>query len=89
MRPVKPTTKPCPHRPADVACPLQCKYNHFDDGIVQIDAWDLKCLDCGLRETCASRSDDPDFDPAAEPTLCPFCHLSGWSPGLNPCQRAT
>ncbi len=68
---------------------MHCKYNHFDNGRgLVIDSWELRCLDCGLRDTIGFRSDDEDDGEtkAVAPTRCPFCDLDGLCSGVNPCQ---
>ena len=85
MRPATPSNDRCPQNKE--SCNLQCKYNYFEADDLTIDSWELKCLDCGYRETIAYRSDDSDLDlEAANPKQCPFCLLSGFKPGKNPCQ---
>lgn len=69
-------------------CPLTCKYNHFDGDDFTIDAWELKCLDCGWRDTIAYRSDELDEDELEadfDPRKCPFCQICDVAPGKNPC----
>ena len=84
MRPATPPAQACPR--GQSACNLVCKYNHFEADDLVIDSWELKCLDCGFRETIAFRSDDSDLDlDSAEPTRCPFCEGTGLPPGKNPC----
>ena len=85
-RPLKPPGNKCPQNDSREACNLQCKYNHFSNEEVTIDSWELKCLDCGYRETIAYRSDDSDLDlEATDSTTCPFCHQCDLPPGKNPC----
>ena len=83
----RPTTVPsgkCPH--PDGPCPMTCKYNHFESGDLVIDAWELKCSDCGLRETIGFRSDEMEADDPADPRQCPFCMAKDLKPGPNPCE---
>ncbi len=86
-RPKKITGNRCPYDQERDSCPMQCKYNHFEnaDGLV-IDAWDLKCLDCGLRDTIAFRSDEMEEADACNPQQCPFCQQTNLTKGVNPCQ---
>ncbi len=91
----KPKTPPkvgCQQNPSRSDCPLVCKYNHFESDDLAIDAWELKCLDCGWRDTVGFRSDEDeqDIETADEaspvcPTHCPFCRRSDVAPGPNPC----
>lgn len=88
QRPSVPVSRPCPQ--GKTQCLLVCKYNHFEADDLTIDSWELKCLDCGLRETVAFRSDDPpepleEGETLPEPTRCPFCGLSNLPCGKNPC----
>jgi len=85
MRPSKPPNNRCPQADRE-ACPLTCKYNHFESDDLTIDAWELKCTDCGLREAIGYRSDEADDDDPA-PTRCPFCSLEGLCPGKSPCDQ--
>ena len=88
----KPKTPPkigCQQDEARTDCPLICKYNHFESEDLTIHAWELKCLDCGWRDTVGFRSDEEDEDeedalPAC-PYKCPFCHRDDLTPGHNPC----
>jgi hypothetical protein len=88
-RPTLPPSGICNQNPDRKDCPLTCKYNHFesDEEDLTIDAWELKCLDCGWRDTIGFRSDEPDPDAADDfdPAICPFCKISGLKPGKNPC----
>ena len=86
MRPSKPPGGKCPSGEVRESCPLTCKYNFFESEEFTIDAWELKCLDCGWRETIGFRSDDEDADPDVDPKVCPFCHIGDLSPGQNPCE---
>ena len=94
VRPNKPVNRPCPQQGSRESCPLVCKYNHFEADDLVIDSWELKCLDCGLRETIAYRSDEPADEEEIEgevppnPRQCPFCGLTGLLPGKNPCDNA-
>ena len=89
MRPAKPPNGKCPQDADRQSCPLTCKYNHFESDELTIDAWELKCLDCGWRETIGYRSDEMDEeDEAVEPTECPFCHQCKLPPGKDPCQKS-
>ena len=84
--PTPPEPQACPR--GQQACNLTCKYNHFEADDLVIDSWELKCLDCGFRNTIAFRSDDSDLDlDSAEPTVCPFCKLGDLPTGKDPCQR--
>lgn len=84
--PNKLPNKACPREPRSI-CPLQCRYNHFENAEgLTIDSWDLKCLDCGLRETVAYRSDEREADDTTDPRQCPFCQLTNLPNGINSCQ---
>ena len=85
MRPQKPPRNLCPEDDSRTECNLQCKYNHFEADELVIDSWELKCLDCGFRETIAYRTDEPDSLGDENPLECPFCHLCDLSAGMNPC----
>lgn len=85
MRPTRPTGRPCPHPEAREACRLTCKYNHFEADDLSIDSWELKCLDCGLRETIGYRSDEASDTEPVDPRRCPFCGETNLTPGRNPC----
>lgn len=80
----------CPQKEERSECPLVCKYNHFEGDDFTIDAWELKCLDCGWRDTIAHRSDeledDDDIPEDFDATQCPFCENCGLATGKNPCQ---
>ena len=86
-RPRTPPDNKCPMARAD--CNLQCKYNRFAADELEIHAWELKCLDCGYRQTIAYRSDDEDIEDvdwaSGQQETCPFCQRSELSPGINPC----
>lgn len=90
-RPILPPSGTCQQDPTRATCPLVCKYNHFEseDQDLTIDSWELKCLDCGWRDTIGHRSDEPDPDAADDfdPTACPFCKLAGLCTGKNPCEK--
>ena len=89
MRPSKPPNGKCPQDAERDSCPLTCKYNHFESEDLTIDAWELKCLDCGWRETIGFRSDEMDEeDDSLDPTACPFCKECNLSAGKDPCQKA-
>ena len=91
----KPKTPPkigCQQDAARTDCPLVCKYNHFESDDLVIDAWELKCLDCGWRDTVGFRSDEEDEDDQDEsstdcPTRCPFCQRDDMPAGQNPCSE--
>ena len=89
-RPTIPPAGKCKQDPDRKECPLVCRYNHFesDDEDLTIDAWELKCLECGWRDTIGFRSDeaDPDAGEDFDPTVCPFCKLGDFKPGRNPCE---
>ncbi len=87
-RPTIPPAGVCKQDPDRKECPLVCRYNHFesDEEDLTIDAWELKCLECGWRDTIGYRSDEEDQDESCDPKICPFCKLDGLSPGKNPCQ---
>jgi hypothetical protein len=88
MRPPNPPDGKCPSQKEQ--CKLICKYNHFEADDLTIDSWELKCLDCGYRNTIAYRSDDSDLDlENCDPQRCPFCKLTGLSTGQNPCESAS
>ena len=65
-------------------CPLQCKYNFFESEELTIHTYELKCLDCGWRDTIGYRSDEPD-DVPPNPEKCPFCEQCKLPTGINPC----
>ena len=67
------------------SCPLQCKYNFFESDDLTIHTFELKCLDCGWRDTVGYRSDDDDDIPD-DPTQCPFCKRCNLPTGVNPCE---
>jgi|GEM_PF-1809287 len=86
-RPTRITSGKCPHPDRDDPCPMTCRYNHFERDELVIDAWELKCSDCGLRETIGYRNDEMEPDEHVEPRTCPFCHKSGLVSGTNPCEQ--
>ncbi len=51
----------CKQDPDRKECPLVCKYNHYEseEDDMTIDAWELKCLECGWCDTVGHRSDEP------------------------------
>ena len=78
----------CKQDPARQECPLVCKYNHFQSDDLEINAWELKCLDCGWRDTVGFRSDEMDEDDEdVDPTQCPFCQIKGCKPGADCCEK--
>ena len=88
MLPDKPPAGKCPRDATQTKCELQCKYNHFESDDLTIDAWDLRCLDCGWRDTIGYRSDELDEDDAEVcTTTCPYCQRSDAKPGVNPCSE--
>lgn len=86
MVPDKPPGNKCPRDATQSKCELVCKYNHFEGDDLTIDAWELKCLDCGWRDTIGFRSDEMDEDDEDVCTeQCPFCGLTDLPTGKNPC----
>lgn len=86
MLPDKPSDNRCPRDATQTRCELQCKYNHFESDDETIDAWELKCLDCGWRDTIGFRSEEmDDEDEDVCPTQCPFCGEKELPTGINPC----
>ena len=83
--PGKPPNGQCPHDSERDSCPLSCKYNFFESGDLTIDAWELKCADCGWRDTIGFRSDEVEDGDTTNPKECPFCHQCGFQPGRDPC----
>ena len=83
VRPSKPSNNRCPQGEGRESCPLSCKYNFFESDELTIHAWELKCSDCGWRDTIGYRSDE-EMD-CEDPSQCPFCQVKGLSPGKNPC----
>jgi hypothetical protein len=68
-------------------CPLVCKYNHFEGDDLTIDAWELKCMDCGWRDTVGYRSDEMDDEQDINPKQCPFCQKTDLPTGQRPCEQ--
>ena len=88
MPPLKPPRDQCQIDDGREACPLQCRFNRFARDDLAIWSWELRCTDCGYRETVAYRSDDEEpLD--SDPEICPFCLVDGWQPGRNPCTEKT
>ena len=85
MRPTAPPDDKCPHL-GEAVCELVCKYNHFESDDLTIDAYELKCLNCGWRDTTGYRSDEMDDEPDVNVKQCPFCKLNDLCAGKNPCQ---
>lgn len=85
MKPLIPPNGKCLQGDRD-ECPLVCKYNHFDGDELTIDAWELKCLDCGWRDTVGYRSDEMDGE-TANPKECPFCQKTDLPTGQRPCEQ--
>lgn len=88
-RPSKPPPGKCPNdKPEEglhrESCPLQCKYNFFESDDLTIHTYELKCLDCGWRDTIGYRSDDDE--PQPNPSECPFCQNCDLATGKNPCE---
>ena len=52
---------------------MTCLYNYFAKDVRTIHSWEHRCADCGYRVTQAFRTDDPEFDSAINPAVCPFC----------------
>ena len=88
MPPLKPPRDQCQIDDGREACPLQCRFNRFARDDLSIWSWELRCVDCGYRETVAYRSDDEE-PLATDPEICPFCLVDGWQPGRNPCAEKT
>ena len=85
LKPAKPDASQCPN---DLdGCDLQCKYNFFESEELTIHAYELKCLNCGWRETIGYRSDEADETDQTNPRQCPFCDACDLNPGRNPCER--
>jgi hypothetical protein len=83
-RPTIPPSGKCPQNRSQ--CNLECKYNQFVRGDLEIHSWELKCLDCGYRETIGFRSDDEEVDfGSGVQAICPFCGKVDAMPGKNPC----
>ena len=91
QKPLVPPNEKCPQHGTRDECPLVCKYNHFESDDLTIDAYELKCLDCGWRDTIGFRSDeteeDDDLPEDFDPKKCPFCNQCGLKPGQNPCEE--
>ena len=87
MRPPHPPDGQCPQAGQTDRCNLTCKYNYFEAGDLVINSWELKCLDCGWRQTIAYRTDDEDETPPENPKQCPFCGVCDLPPGRNPCDH--
>ena len=90
-RPATPPDGKCLQGGTREKCPLVCKYNYFEKDDLTINAWELKCLDCGWRDTIGFRSDELDEDEVGEdfnPKQCPFCNRCDMQPGKNPCELA-
>jgi hypothetical protein len=88
MLPDKPPSGNCPRGDEVLKCELQCKYNHFESDDLVIDSWELKCLDCGYRETIAFRSDEPDsLEGCDDPTQCVYCGIRPLKTGKNVCSE--
>ena len=86
MRPAIPPHG-CPKDSTKTSCNLQCKYNHFEADDLVIDSWELKCLDCGHRETIGYRTDEPEtLEDVESPQQCPFCQGCELPTGRNPCE---
>ena len=88
--PSLPPSGKCQQDPDRTSCPLVCKYNFFESDELTINAWELKCLDCGWRETVGHRTDEEDADemPADfDPKQCPFCKRRDLPTGKSPCQQ--
>lgn len=88
-RPTKPPGGKCPNDNPDEgvvreSCPLQCKFNYFESDDLTIHTYELKCLDCGWRDTIGYRSDEEDDQPE-NPAQCPFCDKCDLTQGKNPC----
>ena len=86
MRPKTPPNEKCPQL-GKTTCQLVCKYNYFESDDLTINAYELKCLNCGWRDTIGYRSDEMDDEPDdVNIKQCPFCKLSDLCTGKNPCQ---
>ena len=71
MPEIVPLRSECPHCGGGN---MTCKFNHFQQGELQIHSWEHKCIDCGRRDTTAYRSDDEDLEtPLEERLRCPYC----------------
>ncbi len=88
MKPSKPPGGKCPLDSDGDACQIQCKYNYFQTDELTIDAYELKCLNCGWRETIGYRSDELADEPDDLNTKqCPFCNECDLKPGIDPCSN--
>ncbi|HEX5106062.1 MAG TPA: hypothetical protein VFV87_19720 [Pirellulaceae bacterium] len=64
------------------ACPkcqgqsIECRFNYFDRGDLQIHSWEHRCPNCGWRQTQAFRSDVPQAE-NLDPAACPWCSRKG------------
>ena len=90
---MKPKLPPggCQHDATRESCPLACKYNLFQSEDLEISAWELKCDDCGWRDTVGYRSDevdDEDVEDVEDPQQCPFCQMKNCPPGINRCEAS-
>ena len=61
-----------------------CRFNRFARDDLSIWSWELRCVDCGYRETIAYRTDEEQSSDA-DPEICPFCQLEGMQSGRDPC----
>jgi len=89
QKPLVPPNQKCPQHGTRDECPLVCKYNHFESDDLTIDAWELKCLDCGWRDTIGFRSDEEEEENEAnfDPKRCPFCKKTDLPTGQGPCTQ--
>ena len=90
QKPLVPPNQKCPQHGTRDECPLVCKYNHFESDDLTIDAWELKCLDCGWRDTIGYRSDEQDEEENEadfDPKRCPFCKKTDLPTGQGPCTQ--
>lgn len=55
---------------------LECRFNYFDRGDLQIHSWEHRCPNCGWRQTQAFRSDAPQAE-GVDPGVCPWCGRQG------------
>lgn len=90
-RPKLPPSGECKQDPSRTECPLTCKYNHFESEDLTINAWEIKCLDCGWRDTVGFRSDEEEEDVPEDldPKQCPFCKLKDLPTGQKPCEQSS
>ena len=84
MRPKLPPGDQCPDE-SRTACPLHCRFNHFEKDDLAIWTWELKCLVCGYRETIGYRSDEAEHWEGVNPDQCPFCEACELKAGRDPC----